>query len=75
MRTSYVMDNSARLYLAQIDQNHTNVYRFFVILTEPVRADLLQKAADRVFSRFPTIFEGVRPTRFSYCVFPVESSL
>ena len=56
LSASYSIDNSALLYLAQMRRDHTNVYRFSMTLTEPVCPELLQKAADRVYTRFPTIF-------------------
>lgn len=68
----YAIDNSAILYLAQMGPDHTNVYRFSVMLTEPICPTLLQKAADRVYARFPTIFAGFHPRLFSYCVVPAE---
>lgn len=74
LSVSYSIDNSALLYLAQMRRDHTNVYRFSMTLTEPVCPKLLQKAADRVYTRFPTIFAGIRPTLFSYSVFPAASA-
>lgn len=71
-KTSFAIDNSAILYLAQMGPDHTNVYRFTISMTEPVQGALLQKAADRVYARFPTIFAGFRPERFSYTVVPAE---
>lgn len=67
---SYPIDNSAILYLAQMGREHTNVYRFTVTLKEPVCPELLQQAADRVYTRFPTIFAGFRPELFSYSMVP-----
>ena len=74
LQAAYGIDNSALLYLAQMKREHTNVYRFSMTLTQPVDAALLQKAADRVYTRFPTIFAGVRPTLFSYSVVPAASA-
>lgn len=71
---SYAIDHSAILYLAQMGADHTNVYRFSMTLTEPVCPGTLQKAADRVFSRFPTIFAGFRPGWLSYSVIPAEKA-
>lgn len=67
---SYPIDNSAILYLAQMGPDHTNVYRFTTTLNQPVCPDTLQRAADRVFSRFPTIFAGFRENTFSYSMIP-----
>lgn len=64
------MDTSAILYLSQMEKNHTNVYRFTMTLTESVCPEMLQKAADRVHARFPTILAGFRPGCFSHCVVP-----
>ena len=71
---SYGIDLSALLYLAQMRRDHSNVYRFSMTLKEPVCPELLQKAADRVYSRFPTIFAGIRPTMFSYSVVPADTA-
>lgn len=74
-KTSYPIDNSAILYLAQMGPDHSNVYRFTITLTEPVCPEFLQQAADRICPRFPTIFAGFRPGVFTYSVIPVEDSL
>lgn len=71
---SYPIDNSAILYLAQMDPDHTNVYRFAMTLAEPVSPELLQQAADRVCPRFPTIFAGFREGPFSYSVIPAAAA-
>ena len=62
------IDNSAILYLSQLQPNHTNTYRFTAFLTEPVCPAVLQKAADCVCARFPSIYAGFRPGFFSYSV-------
>lgn len=66
----YPIDNSAILYLAQMRKNHSNVYRFCATMTEPVCPELLQKAADNVFARFPAIMAAVKPAFFSCYVIP-----
>ena len=73
-RTSYPIDNSAILYLAQMGPDHTNVYRFTITMSEPVCPETLQRAADGVYSRFPTIFAGFRPELFSFSVVPVQEA-
>lgn len=70
----YPIDYSAILYLAQMRRNHTNVYRFAVTMDEPVIGELLQQAADRIYSRFPTIFSGFRPGFFAYSMVPAEKA-
>lgn len=71
-KKAYAIDNSAILYLAQMGPDHTNVYRFTITMAEPVCPDALQKAADRVYARFPTIFAGFRPEWFSFSVVPAD---
>lgn len=71
---TYAIDNSAILYLAQMGPDHTNVYRFTATMASPVCPDLLQKAANRIYRRFPTIFAGFRPEWFSYRVVPVAQA-
>ena len=62
----FPIDNSAILYLALIRPHHTNIFRFAITLTEDIDPVLLQKAVDRVYHRFPTIFAGFRPGFFHY---------
>lgn len=71
---SYPIDNSAILYLAQMGPDHTNVYRFTTTMTEPVDPEMLQKAADRVYRRFPTIFAGFQPGVFSFSMVPAQTA-
>lgn len=71
-KNRYPIDYSAILYLAQMRRQHTNVYRFVFTMQEPVCPKLLQKAADRIYSRFPTIFAGFRPGFFSYSMIPAD---
>ena len=68
----FSIDNSAILYLALIRKHHTNIFRFTITLTETIQPELLQKAVDRVYRRFPTIFAGFRPGFFQYTQVPVE---
>lgn len=63
---SCAIDNSAILYLALIRRDHTNVFRFSLTMSETIDPVLLQKAVDRVYHRFPTIFSGFRPGFFRY---------
>ena len=60
------IDNSAILYLALIRKDHTNIFRFTLTMNEEVQPELLQKAVDRVYHRFPMIFAGFRPGFFQY---------
>ena len=69
---NYAPDNSAILYLALMRKRHTNIYRFSVTMDEPVDPAILQKAADRVYRRFPTIIAGFRPGFFRYTQVPAE---
>jgi len=73
-RNTYPVDNSAILYLSLIRPVHTNVYRFSMELTEDICPEALQKATDRTFSRFPTIFAGFRPGTFQYDTVPASQS-
>lgn len=73
-KNRYPIDYSAILYLAQMRRNHTNVYRFAVTMEEPVCPELLQQAADRIYTRFPTIFAGFQPGFFSYSMVPAEKA-
>lgn len=60
------IDNSAILYLALIRRDHTNIFRFTLAMREDVQPELLQKAVDKVYHRFPLIFAGFRPGFFRY---------
>ena len=68
----FAIDNSAILYLALIRKYHTNIFRFSVTLTEQIHPELLQRAADKVFRRFPTVFSGLKPGFFQYAQVPIE---
>ena len=68
------IDNSALLYLSLLRKNHANTYRFSVTLREAVRPDVLQRAADNVFQRFPGIFAGFHPGFFAYSLEPVAAA-
>ena len=67
-KTTFPIDDSAILYLAQMGKDHTNTYRFTAELQEAVCPQALQKAVDRVYSRFPTIFAGFHPGFLNYTV-------
>ena len=64
--SSFAVDNSAILFLALLCKTHSNVFRFSVTLKETVDPDVLQRAVDRTYRRFPTIFASVRPGFFQY---------
>ncbi len=66
MTKRFAIDNSSILYLALIRKNHTNIYRFFLTMSEEVQPDILQEAVNRVYHRFPSIFAGFRPGFFHY---------
>ena len=70
----YAIDNSGFLFLSQMERNHSNVYRFCARLAEPVSPELLQKAADRIFTRFPTIYARFRPGFFHYSMEPLKQA-
>lgn len=70
--TSFPMDGSSLYFMAQAAPDHTNVYRFTITLTEPVCPQTLQKAADSIVPRFPTIAARFCPGAFSYTMAPVS---
>lgn len=72
---SYAIDHSAILYLAQMGADHTNVYRFSMMLTEPVCPRTLQKAADRFFSGFPPFSPVSGPVGFPIPSYPRKRHL
>ena len=72
IRKTFPIDNSAILYLSLLRPNHSNTYRFTILLNEPVCPTTLQKAADHVCPRFPTIIAGFRPGFFAYSVVPAN---
>jgi len=74
MNRRYTIDKSAILYLAQMDSQHTNSYRFAVTMTEPVCPERLQQAADRIYGRFPTVFAGFCPGFFQYSMEPAAEA-
>ncbi len=64
--TSYPIDNSSILFLAQMGPDHTNVYRFTTVLQEPVDPVLLQQAVDQLTRRFPTVVAGFQAGAAEY---------
>ncbi len=71
---SYPIDGSSILFLSQMAPDHTNIFRFSVTLRQKVSPELLQQAADRVYSRFPTIFARFQPTPFTYEMIPLSQA-
>lgn len=67
---SYPLDNSAIIHLAARRKNYTNGFRIVITLKEPVDAEILQKAVNRITLRFPTVIAGIRPGVFQYHVIP-----
>ena len=53
-RDWYRLDLSATVYPTLQRRNFSSVYRLSVLLKEPIRSDILQKAADIALKRFPT---------------------
>lgn len=72
MTREFAIDNASILFLALMRKKYTNVFRFSMTLKEPIQPDVLQKAVDRVYRRFPTIFAGFRPGFFHYTQFPIQ---
>ena len=69
----FPIDNSAILYLALIRKDHTNTYRFTMTLKEAVCPEILQKAVDHIYRRFPTIIAGFQFGFFRSHQVPVEA--
>ena len=53
-RDWYLLDLSATVYPTLQRRNFSSVYRLSVLLKEPIRPDVLQKAVDIALKRFPT---------------------
>ncbi|MDT2817110.1 hypothetical protein P7H55_04425 [Vagococcus lutrae] len=49
----YRLDNAAKVFPSVTNQRNSSVFRFSVVLKEPVKPDILQKAVDCVMPRFP----------------------
>lgn len=69
-RSQYAIDNASILFLAQIRKDHTNTFRFTMTLTEDICPELLQRAVDRIYRRFPTVIAGFRCGLFRYFQIP-----
>ena len=61
----YRLDLSATVYPTLQRKNFSSVYRLSVLLKEPIRPDVLQKAVDLSMKRFPMWIAGLRNTRFA----------
>lgn len=62
--TWYKLDLSAIVYPTLQRRDFSSVYRLSVILKEPVKPDILQKAVDRTLPRFPTYKSAIRKGLF-----------
>ncbi len=65
-RQWYRLDNAALIFPAIIRKNWNNVFRVAVSLTEPVDAEILDRAAAELLPRFPTIFVRLKAGFFWY---------
>ena len=72
MTKGFAIDNISLLFLARIQKNYTNVFRFSMTFQEPVRPDILQTAVDHTYPRFPTVIAGFHPGFFQYTQVPVS---
>ncbi len=63
-KTWYRLDLSAIVYPTLQRRDFSSVYRLSVVLKEPVRPDILQKAVDRALPRFPTYKSAIRKGLF-----------
>lgn len=70
----YKIDNASILFLAQMRKDHTNTFRFSMILTEEICPKTLQSAVNNVYRRFPTIIAALSPGLFHYSQIPVKSA-
>ncbi len=66
----YDLDNSAIMHMATIRKNHSNSFRFVLVLKEMIDAEVLQEAVNRITPRFPTIIAGVKSGLFRHKVVP-----
>lgn len=60
MGTWYKLDTAGRIFPAVASSYNTSIFRISMLLTEPVRQELLQEAADTVIKRFPTLAVKLR---------------
>ena len=71
--SQYAIDNASILFLAQARKDHTNTFRFSMVLSEDICPDTLQRAVDQVYKRFPTIFARFRFGAFHFHQIPITS--
>lgn len=62
--TWYKLDLSAIVYPTLQRRDFSSVYRLSVLLKEPVKPDILQKAVDAALPRFPTYKSAIRKGLF-----------
>ena len=60
----YKLDLSAIVYPTLQRKDFSSVYRLSVLLKEPVKPDILQKAVDIALKRFPTYKTAIRKGLF-----------
>lgn len=64
MEKIYRLDTAAKLFPPVTRPTNTSVYRLSVILTEEVRPELLQEAAETALERFPYLAVSLAETAF-----------
>ena len=62
----YRLDNAALIFPAVMRKNWNNVFRVSVTLRDKVDPDILNRAAEELLARFPTIFVRLRTGFFWY---------
>lgn len=56
----YRLDNAAKVFPPVSDERNSSVYRLGVVLHEEIDGEILQKATDHVYTRYPMLFLRLR---------------
>lgn len=60
MNRWYRLDNVAKLFTSVTGTKNSSVFRVSAVLNEEIDKEILQKAVDHIYERFPTIFVKLR---------------
>lgn len=73
-QTTFPIDNSAILFFSQLRPYHSNSFRLAATFSEDVDPAALQRALERVYPRFPSIFAAFHAGFFGYDTVPLTQS-
>ena len=71
----FKLDNAAKLYPAVATSRWSSIFRMSAELTEPIVPELLQQAANKALSRFPSLKVRMRKGVFWYYLEEIQEPI